>query len=386
VTQPGDIDTGRPDWPASTDIPGVAAAAAGPAADPAHTDAAPDEASRGAVRRDPLVDVAAAPHRYDFQRVMRMVDAHHADKPRLGTARRPVDEPVRLGQTAELAFASSSLSAVDLQDRSGKPRIEVRFFGLFGPNGPLPLHLTAYARERRLHKGDETFARFADLFHHRLLLLFYRAWAQAQPTVSFDRPAEDRFADYVGSLIGAGGAAWRQRDAAPDHARLAFAGLLSRQARNADGLAHLLSGYLGMQVRVEQFVGRWMPLPAAERSRIGRRAASRRMSTSQLGASAVLGQAVFDRQHHFRVHIGPLTLPAFEALLPVGSALPALQALLKQYVGLEYGWDLRLELDKTQVPACRPGRYGRLGWTTWLGSPPGDRPAALNLVPNPQQS
>jgi type VI secretion system protein ImpH len=337
-------------------------------------------------RPDPLVKAAEAPHRFDFFHLMRLVEAQHPDKPRLGTARRPVDEPVRLGQAANLAFAPASLSSIDLDDRSGKPRIEVQFFGLFGPNGPLPLHLTAYARERRLHKGDETFGRFADMFHHRLLLLFYRAWAQAQPAVSLDRPAEDRFADYVGSMIGVGGNVWRNRDAAPDHARLAYAGLLSRQVRNADGLAHLLSGFLGMQVRVEQFVGRWMPLPPAERSRIGRRAASRRLSTSQLGVSAVLGRAVFDRQHHFRIHIGPLTLDAFEALLPVGSALPALQALLKQYAGLEFGWDLRLELDKVQVPACRPGRYGRLGWTTWLGRPLGTTPAALNLVPNPLHS
>ena len=346
----------------------------------------PRLAAAGRLRPDPLLDVAAAPHQFDFYRVMRRLDAYHADKPRLGTARRPVDEPVRLGQAADLSFAPSSLSAVDLADRSGRPRIEVRFFGLFGPNGPLPLHLTAYARERRMHKGDETFGRFADMFHHRLLLLFYRAWSQAQPTASLDRPAEDRFADYVGSMIGVAGSAYGQRDAAPDDVRLAFAGLLSRQVRNADGLAHLLSGYLGLQVRVQQFVGRWLPLPAAERSRIGRRAASRRISTSQLGVSAVLGQAVFDRQHHFRVHIGPLTLPAFEALLPVGSALPALHALLKHYVGFEFGWDLRLELDKAQVPACRPGLYGRLGWTTWLGRPPGQQPAVLTLDPTPSFS
>jgi len=334
---------------------------------------------------DPLVAMAAAPHRYDFFQALRLVESHHRDKPKLGTARRPADEPVRLGQAADLPFAASSLSAVNLHDRYGKPRIEVRFFGLFGPNGPLPLHMTSYARERRLHKGDETFGRFADMFHHRLLLLFYRAWAQAQPAVSLDRPEEDRFADYVGSLIGVGGREWRERDAAPTHSRLGFAGILSRQVRNADGLGHLLSGYLAMKVGVEQFVGRWMPLPAAERTRIGRRAASRRVSTSQLGSSAVLGRAVFDRQHHFRVHIGPLQLPAYEALLPSGTALPAVEALVAQYVGLEFGWDLRLELDKTQVPACRPGRYGRLGWTTWLGRPQGQQPAALNLIPGPRQ-
>ena len=333
-----------------------------------------------------LRELAAEPHRFDFYQAMRLVEAAHPDKPRLGQARRPADEPVRLGQSADLSFAPSSLARVDLADRSGKPRVEVRFFGLFGPNGPLPLHLTAYARERLIHKGDATLARFSDVFHHRLLLLFYRAWAQAQPAVSLDRPEEDRFADYVGSLIGVGGREWRHRDAAPDHSRLAFSGLLSRQVRNADGLARLLSGFLGMQVRVEQFVGRWMPLPQPERTRIGRRAASRRTSTSQLGSSAVLGRAVYDRQHHIRIHVGPLDLPAFEALLPVGSALPAVQALVMQYLGLEFGWDLRLELAKPQVPACRPGRYGRLGWTSWLGKPPGQRPAALNLVPKATHS
>ncbi len=333
-----------------------------------------------------LAEIAAAPHRHDFYQALRRIEAAHPDKPRLGTARRPADEPVRLGQAADLSFAPSSLAAVQLQSRLGRPRIEVRFLGLFGPNGPLPLHLTAYARERIIHKGDETFARFADLFHHRLLLLFYRAWSQAQPTVSQDRPHEDRFADYVGSLIGVGGDEWRSRDAAPDHARLAFAGLLSRQVRNADGLAHLLSAFLGRPVRVENFVGRWMALPQAERTRIGRAGARGRQPTARLGSSAVLGGTVFDRQHHFRIHISALALPEFEALLPVGSALPAVQALVRQYVGVELGWDLRLELAEGQRPACRPGRSGRLGWTSWLGRARDGRPSALNLVPRTPSS
>jgi type VI secretion system protein ImpH len=260
----------------------------------------------------------------------------------------------------------------------------VRFFGLFGPNGPLPLHLTSYARERRLHRGDETLARFADMFHHRLLLLFYRAWAQAQPTVSLDRPDQDRFGDYVGSLIGTGGREWRRRDAAPSQARLGLAGLLSRQVRTVDGLAHLLSAYLGRAVRVESFVGRWMPLAVGERSRLGRPAFSRRAGGgAPLGAGAVLGSMVFDRQHHCRVHVGPLDLEAYEALLPGGRALPAVTALVRSYLGDEFGWDLQLVLKRAQTPPCRPSHQGRLGWTTWLGPPRGGRLPTLTLIPAP---
>ena len=128
---------------------------------------------------DPILALAAAPYRWDYFHALRCIDAFHAGKPRLGTARRPADEAVRLGQPADLSFAPAAISNVALHAQGGVPRIDVRFFGLFGPNGPLPLHLTAYARERSLHKGDHALQRFADLFHHRLLLLFYRAWAQA---------------------------------------------------------------------------------------------------------------------------------------------------------------------------------------------------------------
>src|SRR6478609_2460492 len=73
------------------------------------------------------------------------------------------------------------------------PRLYVTFGGMFGPQGPLPLHLTEYARDRIINSADPTFARFLDIFHHRMLSLVYRAWADAQPTVQFDRPESDRF-------------------------------------------------------------------------------------------------------------------------------------------------------------------------------------------------
>ncbi len=66
----------------------------------------------------------------------------------------------------------------------------VRFFGLFGPNGPLPIHLTEYAHERQLQAKDNTFVEFCNVFHHRLLSLFYRAWAVNQKSVDFDRAGQ----------------------------------------------------------------------------------------------------------------------------------------------------------------------------------------------------
>jgi type VI secretion system protein ImpH len=304
----------------------------------------------------------AEPYRFDFFQAMRRIECLHADQPRLGAGLRPAAEPLRLGQEPAMDFAPAAISALRTGKEGRPPRLEVRFFGLFGPNGPLPLHLTDYARERIIHADDQTFARFADMFHHRLLLLFYRAWAQAQPTVSLDRPAADRFAAFVGSLIGIGTDPLRERDEVADHAKLYYSGLLVRQIRNADGLQALLSGYFRLPFRVEQFVGHWMTLPTLDRTRLGRHEAG-----AQLGVGAVLGRRVWDRQHKIRLWLGPLGLQEYESFLPGGDAMPRLVALLRQYLCCELEWDAQLILRAAAVPTMQLGRICRLGWTSWLG-------------------
>jgi type VI secretion system protein ImpH len=308
------------------------------------------------------------PYDHDFFHAVRRIECLHPDKPRIGRALRPADEPLRFGQEPSLAFAPATLSAYSPATARRPPRLEVRFFGLLGPNGPLPLHLTEFARERLLRAGeaaDATFARFLDLFHHRFLALFYRAWAQAQPTVSLDRPKDDRYSAYVGALVGVGSQASRERDAVGDYAKLFFSGLLARQVRNRDGLEALLTGYFRLPARVEEFIGHWMRLPTEDRTRLGAG-----NDSARLGVGAMLGGRVWDRQHKFRIHLGPLTLKQYEAFLPGGGALAKLVALVRQYLCFELDWDLRLVLAKAEVPQVSLGRYGRLGWTTWLGHQP----------------
>lgn len=317
---------------------------------------------------DPLTlleRIAAQPYAFDFFHVLRRLEAEHGELPRLGEAARPADEPVRLGQEPLLDFAPAALSGLRPAWKTRPPVIEVRFLGLFGPNGPLPLHLTEYARDRLLHHGDATFARFVDLINHRFLLLFYRAWAQAQPVVSLDRPRDDRFAKYLGSLFGLGFHESRQRDAAEDEIRLHHSGTLARQARNADGLRALLSHYFRLPIRVEEFIGRWLHLSEEDRTQLGRGSAC-----VQLGRGAVLGRSVWDGQSHVRLHVRAGTLPDYEDFLPGRRAAARLVALMRTYLGWELRWDVQLSLSGKEVPPAKLGRYGRLGLTTWLSGGP----------------
>jgi len=307
--------------------------------------------------------LARAPWSFDFFQALRRIEGVSPHLPRLGKALRPGDEPVRLSQEASMAFAPSTLSAFEEQGAI-PPRLEQRFFGLLGPNGPLPLHLTEYARDRLRNFGDRTFVRFLDLFHHRLALLFYRAWAEARPTVQQDRPDDDRFATYAGSLPGYGSPARQGRDAVADHAKLFFLGHLARNARNAEGLASILEGYFGLPVRIEQFVLGWLELPKDQRTVLG----GERHAKLTLGSGLPIGDRVRDVQSRFRIVMGPMDFDRFGDFLPGSRSLARLVDWVRNYVGFEFDWQVQLVLARDEVPGIRLGREGRLGWTTWLGT------------------
>jgi type VI secretion system protein ImpH len=305
------------------------------------------------------------PYGFDFFQALRRIEALHPHMPRVGDAIKAADDPVRLGQEPATTFAPASLSGFEGARDGGPPRMLVRFLGLLGPNGPLPLHLTEYARDRLRNDADPTFARFLDLFNHRVLSLFYRAWAQAQPTVNFDRPREDRFSTYVGSLFGIGMPSYRERDAMPDLAKLHYAGHLACQARHADGLRSILADFLKLPVIIEELVGHWLRLPESCYWRLGQSPA-----TGTLGVSTTAGSRVWDRQNKFRVRIGPLSLRDYERLLPGGDSLARVVAMVRNYVGDQLTWDLNLSLRRAEVPPLRLGGSARLGWSTWVSSRP----------------
>ncbi len=317
------------------------------------------------------------PYRFDFFHAVRCLENIYREKPRVGQGPKPADDPIRLGQEPSLAFAPSTLASFKPAQDGRPPRLSVFFLGVFGPNGPLPLHLTEYARDRMRHSSDPTFARFLDLFHHRMLSLFYRAWASAQPTVQFDRPETDRFALYVGSLFGVGLPSLRERDDFPDLAKLHHAGHLVCQTRNADGLKAIVEDFFRRRVGIEEFVGQWMELPEGCLSRLGAST-----EESALGRTITVGSRTWECQNKFRIRFGPLSLADYEDLLPGGASLRRLIALVRNYAGDALDWDLRLVLKKEDVPALRLGGDGRLGWTTWLaGRPPAEDPSDLTLNP-----
>jgi type VI secretion system protein ImpH len=231
----------------------------------------------------------------------------------------------------------------------------------------MPLHLTEYARERLRNDRDPTMAAFADMFHHRMFSLFYRAWAAGEPAASFDRPDRDPFGDYVAALSGVMGQSMSERDRMPDLSKRHFAGFMGSFRKTETGLLAMLSSFFRAPAKITSFVGSWLELEPADRWMMGRPAV--------LGRSAAVGSRVWSRQAKFRIQLGPMPLADYERLLPGGASLEKLSALVRNYIGDELDWDVNLVLRAEDTPPTVLGQQGKLGWTTWIGNRPAGQDA-----------
>lgn len=296
-----------------------------------------------------------------FFSVMRAIGARCPDAPAPGMARLPGEETYRIGQVPSMQFAPREVAALDVQ--AGRLEMQLYGLGLWGPQGPMPLQWT----ERVMTQGRQAshpMASLADMFHHRALSQFYRAWSCSQSAASLDRE-HDSFAFYVASLAGIN-ADVAQKTVPGLHPHIAWTAHLVREVRNPDGLCQSLAWYFSMPVALEEYVLHWLSLDQADRSCLGGDHPALR-----LGDGAVLGERVPDRQHCFRMVIGPLRLEQYLRLLPGGEDLPALTAMVRTFIGFEYDWEVALLLHADEaVPAVMSSAH-QLGRSTWLGEQQG---------------
>jgi type VI secretion system protein ImpH len=327
----------------------------------------------------PLVaELRAQPQRFSLFAALRLLEQWYADQPRFGTARELADEPVRCAQTPHLAYEPNEVADFG-EGASTVPRLEQFAFGLFGPEGPLPLHLTEFALERSEQHNDPLSSEFVNLFQHRMILLFYRAWANADPATNLDRPQADRFKESLGALLGLPASA---SESAAGDPRLSCAAHFAPGPRSAAGLEAVLTASFDIEVQVRQFMGAWFEIPESARLRLGTSS-----SSAMLGSGATLGVLSWQRQAKFEIVMGPLDEETLRDFLPGSPTLARLTHLVRQYTNDQWDWQIRL------LPTARPAAQLRvgpcLGWTTWVGAAQsGDvvlQRAALEVERRPQR-
>jgi len=303
----------------------------------------------------------AESYRFDFFQAVRLLERLSRDREPVGGVGPPSHEVVRFRTRVSLAFPASAIHEIREGNRPGDPpEMTVAFLGMTGPLGVLPHSYTELLFERTRQK-DNALWEFLDLFNHRLLSFFYRAWEKYHFPISYERSGEDSFTEYMFDLVGMGTAGLRGRLAIPDQALLAYAGLVAQRPHSASAHRAILSDYFGVPVNLLQFQGQWIPLDPEHRSKIGE-------ANSTLGADMICGARVFNAQSKFRVRLGPLTFRDFESFLPQGKSYRPIAEWTRLFAGLEFDFDIQLVLKKEEVPPCQlgGGALPRLGWTTWV--------------------
>lgn len=305
-----------------------------------------------------MIRLRSQSQRFSFFQALRDVESVADGFPRLGHASSPSQEAVRVSQSPELNCAPTTIESAH-REPSGMLRLSQRFFGMYGPAGPLPLHFTELIRNRTRQAHDPILQSFVNLFQHRMATLFYRAWASSRPAIQRDRPWQDRYSAYVGALSGNGLRHAQHRDRWPDEAKWFYTGHLAPIRRNAEGLAAMVSGSVQSPARVKPFQLTWLPIDGSDRTRIARQGC-------ELGVSTVLGRRVPDRQGCFELEVGPLPLEKFQRLMLGTPRRRALEAMVRNHSGLGTQTRLRLVLNREDTPKLQLGSRGQLGRDAWL--------------------
>lgn len=311
------------------------------------------------------------PRSFDFFRAVRALEQLRPQRAPVGGDADPGDEVVHFSANPSLAFPSSEIESLDLPE-DGPARMVVNFMGLVGPQGVLPHQYTLAVMERGRQR-DGGLRAFLDLFQHRALSLFYRAWEKNRFSVVWEKEGTDPLLEHLMDLVGMGLPALREHSPISPRTLACFAGLLGPVPRGALALEEFLEDYFDVPCSVEQFVGGWYRLEGRDRCELG----DEDSTANRLGGGAVAGDEVWDAQARVRVLLGPLGRDRFDSFLPTGDAHGALRDILRFFAHDRVEYEVRLVLRRDEVPGLviGGGAAQPLGWATWIRTQPMAREA-----------
>jgi len=303
-------------------------------------------------------------YRFTFFKAVNLLERLSPDKKPLGQTLNPGLEAVRFSVRPGFAFPPSDIADLTQSDEGGPVDMSIAFMGLIGPSGVLPYWYNELAGQR-VQEKDFALTAFFDIFHHRLISLFYLAWKKYQFPANYQPGAKDRLSRYLLSLMGLGSERLADAMGMPGEELIFHSGLLSRQIPSAVAIEAMIGSFAGTPVSIQQFIDRIVAIEVEDQTRIG-------LANARLGVDAVCGCQAWENQTCFRVNLGPMGYRHFTRFLPTGDMLTSAHSLVKKMVGMEYEFDIGIRLKRDEVPACVLGKESpappRLGWSTWIHS------------------
>jgi type VI secretion system protein ImpH len=311
------------------------------------------------------------PGEYRFYQAAWLLEAAASPAAAVGRFTEPAKEAVRFCVEPSLAFPPREVQKVDRS--ASPPRLTTPVLALTGPNGALPLVYTDFLEERQRAR-DYAARDFFDLFHHRLLSLYYRTWLKFQMPSSLETGAAGPFEGALASLAGLATPGLRDRLRVADLAVLFYSGLLGPQARSAIALESLIGDYFNVPVEVEPLSGGWYLLSEETACSLDEPDFGELGDSGTLGFGALVGQEYWDPNSCVRIRLGPLSAQQYRRFLPGSPEFRELRELTRFFARGEVDFVVQLVLEREHVGACVLGDDSpaatQLGWTTWMKSGP----------------
>ena len=327
------------------------------------------------------------PYRFEYFQAVRLLELwlkrHGASEHGL------VANLLRFQNSTSLGFPASELAALDTEPRElahdavslgaamassalKYVRITPNIMGLLGSTGVLPSHYTERIAAHQMYQKDDGPRAFLDTYSNRSLALFYDAWRKYRLELKYQRDGTDTFLPLLLSLAGLGSGTLRQRladdmgGAVLDESIGYFAAAIRHRPASAIQIARVLAEYFGQPVKAEQFIGCWYDVPSGQQTMLAG-------ANARLGAGAMVGERVWQRDLRLRLVVGPLDGAGYRAFLPGGLAARALTSIVAMFTGvtLEYEVELVILAAHVRGVALTDQPAGcRLGWDTYLVAGP----------------
>ncbi len=310
------------------------------------------------------------PYSVRFFQAVRLLERLYPERRPVGLFVAPGSEVVRFSSVPTFSFPASELQ--DLRrGKDGQMKMAVNFMGLSAAVGALPHVYTDFLLERAKAK-DRGAEEFFDLFNHRIISLFYRAWQKYRFYVAYERTGagDDVISTRLLDLIGLGTRGLARRMDIADEACLYYTGLLSQRRPTAQGLKQLLEDYFGIPVEIHQFTGTWNRLPPENQSFL--RDAG--VFCERLGMGTIVGDEVWDQHGTVTIRMGPMKFERYQQFLPGEDAHRDLRSWLRFYANREFDFIVQLVLEREETPSMELGTIGphasRLGLVSWVKNRP----------------
>jgi type VI secretion system protein ImpH len=318
-------------------------------------------------------------YRFEFFQAVRLIglvasDVHGAIRPGVSVSQPAYDDQLRFRAQVGLGFPAAAVTSCTVprsgaDDEGHLPLMTVSFLGLAGPAGVLPWHYTQLLIDT-VHDKDLRFRDFLDLFNHRAIAQFYRAWQKSHFYVGYEAARRtgtadaDRFTRMLFGFVGMATPWLQRRQTIPDDVLLYYAGHFSHRPRSAVALEQMLGELLRVPTTVEQFRGQWLQLRAGDETRLAAN------GNNALGGSAIVGSRVWSIEHGLRIRLYVTRHAVFQQFLPGARGHVAVGDFVRSFVGPVCDFDLQIVLSRKEVPPCELTAAGtvQLGWNTWLFS------------------